>query len=163
MVWFSYNLLKFDIVYADVPFCKRGHDLEMEVKLNKAWHHFLPKLSFNMAADFQLIPSEDTRKWTKNVHPYIQFCFIEKKTDLTLSQMLARVSLQQQWLIATWNIQMSTILAQKPVVVLSFERQNTRALKGFVCKLRWIFTQKISSAELVFPHSTKTSSSSYVF
>ena len=32
-----------------------------------------------MAANFQLIPSEDARKRTKNVHPYMQFYFIEKK------------------------------------------------------------------------------------
>ena len=32
-----------------------------------------------MAANFQLIPSEDARKGTKNVHPFMQFYFIEKK------------------------------------------------------------------------------------
>ena len=32
-----------------------------------------------MAANFQLIPSEDACKRTKNVHPYMQFYFIEKK------------------------------------------------------------------------------------
>ena len=45
--------------------------------------------------------------------------------------MLAWVSLPQQWLMTTWNKQMSSILTQKPVAVLSFElRQNTRALKS---------------------------------
>ena len=29
--------------------------------------------------NFQLIPSEDARKRTKNVHPYMQFYFTEKK------------------------------------------------------------------------------------
>ena len=33
-----------------------------------------------MPADFQPILSEDARKRTKNVHPYMQFYFIEKKT-----------------------------------------------------------------------------------
>ena len=32
-----------------------------------------------MAANFQLIPSGDAHKRTKNVHPYMQFYFIEKK------------------------------------------------------------------------------------
>ena len=37
VVWFLfYNLLKFDTINADVPFCKRGHNLETEEKLNKA-------------------------------------------------------------------------------------------------------------------------------
>ena len=80
VVWFFfYNLLKFDIVNADVPFCKRGHNLETEAKFNKARHSFSNELSYNVAANFQLIPSEDARKRTKNVHPYMQFCFIEKK------------------------------------------------------------------------------------
>ena len=39
VVWFLfYNLLKFDVINADVPFCKRGHNLETEAKLNKARH-----------------------------------------------------------------------------------------------------------------------------
>ena len=41
MVWFLfYNLLKFGIFNADVPFCKRDHNLETEAKLNKARHAF---------------------------------------------------------------------------------------------------------------------------
>ena len=80
VVWFFfYNLLKFDIINADVPFCKRGHNLEMEAKLNKAWHPFSNEVSLNVGADFQLIPSKDGRKQTENVHPYMQFYFIEKK------------------------------------------------------------------------------------
>ena len=31
---FFHNLLKFDIVNADVPFYKKGHNFETEVKLN---------------------------------------------------------------------------------------------------------------------------------
>jgi len=38
--FFSYNLRKFDIVNADVPFYKRGHNFETEAKLNKARHDF---------------------------------------------------------------------------------------------------------------------------
>ena len=83
-VFFFYNLLKFDIVYADVPLYKRGHNSETEAKLNKARHPFSNKVSLTMAADFQLIPSEDTRKGTKNVHPYRQFYVIERKTKNVL-------------------------------------------------------------------------------
>ena len=79
VVWFFLNLLKFDIVSADVPFCKRGHNLETEAKFNKARHPFSNELSKNVAANFHLISSEDARKRTKNVHPYMQFYFIEKK------------------------------------------------------------------------------------
>ena len=46
VVWFFfYNLLKFDIVIVDVPFCKRGHNLETEAKFNRARHPFSNKLS----------------------------------------------------------------------------------------------------------------------
>ena len=34
----------------------------------------------DIPADFQPIPSEDARKRTENVHPSMQFSFIEKKT-----------------------------------------------------------------------------------
>ena len=78
--FFFYNLLKFDIINVDVRFCKRGHNLETEVKLNKSWHPFSNEVSLNVGADFQLNPSKDTHKRTKNVHPYMQFYFIEKKT-----------------------------------------------------------------------------------
>ena len=61
------------------PFCKRGHNLETEAKLNKARHPFLNKVSLNVGADFQLISSKDARKRTRNVHPYMQFYFIWKK------------------------------------------------------------------------------------
>ena len=84
VVWFFYNLLKFDIVHVDVPLYKRGHNSETEAKLNKARHSFSNKVSLNMAADFQLIPSEDARKRTKNVHSYIQFYAIERKTKNVL-------------------------------------------------------------------------------
>ena len=80
VVWFLfYNPLKFDTINADVPFSKRGHNLETKAKLNKAQHPFSNEVPLNMGADFQLIPSEDTCKQTKNVHPYMQFYFIEIK------------------------------------------------------------------------------------
>ena len=44
--------------------------METEAKLNKARHPFPNEVSLNVGADFQLIPSEDARKGTKNVHPY---------------------------------------------------------------------------------------------
>ena len=85
MVWFLfYNLLKFDIINADVPFCKRGHNLETEVKLNKAQHPFSKEVSSNVGADFQVILLKDGRKRTRNVHPCMQFYFIEKKTKNVL-------------------------------------------------------------------------------
>ena len=81
VVWFLfYKLLKFDVINADVPFCKRGHNLETEAKLNKARHPFWNEVSLNVGADFQLIPSKDARKRIRNVHPCMQFYFIEKKT-----------------------------------------------------------------------------------
>ena len=85
-MWFGFfcNLLKFDIVHADVPLYKRGHNSETEAKLNKAQHPFSNKVCLNMAADFQLILLEDVRKRTKNVHPYMQFYVIEKKTKNVL-------------------------------------------------------------------------------
>ena len=81
-LFFFYNLLKFDIVNADVPFCKRSQNLVTEAKLNKARHPFSNEVSLNVGADFQLIPSKDGSKRTKNVHPYIQFYFIEKRTKI---------------------------------------------------------------------------------
>ena len=80
VIFFSYNLLKFDIVNADLPLCKRGNNLEMEAKLNKARQAFLNEVSLNVAVDFQLISSEDARIRTKNVHRYMLFYSIEKKT-----------------------------------------------------------------------------------
>ena len=81
VVWFLfYSLLKFDVINVDVPFCKRGHNLETEAKLYKARHPFSNEVSLNVGADFQLIPSKDARKRTKNVHPCMQFYSIEKKT-----------------------------------------------------------------------------------
>ena len=83
-MWFGffYNLLKFDIENAGIPFCKRGHNLETEAKLNKAWHPFSNEVSLNVSAYFQLIPLEDACKRTKTVHTYMYmlFYFIEKKT-----------------------------------------------------------------------------------
>ena len=63
-MWFGFclTLLKFDIINADVPFCKRGHNLETETKLNKARHSFSNEVSLNVGADFQLILSKDARK-----------------------------------------------------------------------------------------------------
>ena len=78
--FFFYNLLKFDVINADVPFCKRGHNLETEAKLNKAQQTFSNEVSMNVGADFPLIPSKDTHKRTKNVHPHMQFYFIEMKS-----------------------------------------------------------------------------------
>ena len=77
---FFYYLLKFDIINADVPFCKRGVNLEMEAKLNEAQHPFSNKVSLNVGSDFQLILSKEVCKRAKNVHPYMQFYFMEKKT-----------------------------------------------------------------------------------
>ena len=65
VVWFLfYDLLKFDIINADVPFYKRGHNLETEAKLNKAQHPFLNEVCLNVGADFQVILLKDTRKRT---------------------------------------------------------------------------------------------------
>ena len=58
LVFFFYNLSKFDIFNADVPFCKRGHNLVTEAKLNKARHPFSNEVSLNVGAHFQLIPSK---------------------------------------------------------------------------------------------------------
>jgi len=61
VVWcFFYNLLKFDIVNADIPFYKRAHNFETEVKLNKAQHSFLSEVSLSILAKFQLILLQDT-------------------------------------------------------------------------------------------------------
>jgi len=51
----------------------------MEANLNEAQHPFSKEVSWNIPADFPPIPSEGRRKWTKNVHPGMQFYFIEKK------------------------------------------------------------------------------------
>ena len=86
VVWFLfYNLLKFDVINVDVPFCKRGHNLETEAKLYKARHPFLNEVSLSVGANFQLIPSKDASKRTKNVHPYMQFYFIEEKKTRNVS------------------------------------------------------------------------------
>ena len=61
---FFYNLLKFDIVNADNPFYKRGHNFETEKKLNKAQHTFSNEAYLGTLAEFQLIQSEDVRKRT---------------------------------------------------------------------------------------------------
>ena len=45
----------------------------------QARHPFSNEVSLNVGADFQLISSEDARQRIKNVHPYIQFYFIEKR------------------------------------------------------------------------------------
>ena len=81
VVWFLFcHLLKFDIINADVPFWKRGHNLETGANLSKARHPFSKEVSLNVGADFPLIPSEDAHKRTKNVHPFMQLYFIKKKT-----------------------------------------------------------------------------------
>ena len=51
VVWFFfYKLLKFDIVNADVPFYKRGHNFKMEAKLNKSRHSFSKEVSLSILA-----------------------------------------------------------------------------------------------------------------
>ena len=80
VLFLFYNLLKFDIINADVPLCKKGNNLETEAKLNKAGHPFSNEIPLNLGADLQQIPSKDARERTKNVHPCMQFYFIEKKT-----------------------------------------------------------------------------------
>ena len=62
--FFFYNLLMFDIVNANIPFDKKGHNFETEAKSTKAQHTFLNQVSLSMAADLQLILSEDARKQT---------------------------------------------------------------------------------------------------
>ena len=80
LIVIEYKLPKFDVIDADIPFCKRGHNLETEAKLDKAQHPFWNEVSLNVGADFQLILSKDARKRTWNAHPCMQFYFIEKKT-----------------------------------------------------------------------------------
>ena len=160
VVWLLfYNLLKFDILNADVPFCRIGHNLETEAKLNKARHPFSNKVSLNVGADFQLIRLQDACKWTKNFHPYMQFYFIQKKTkniswdccDWVLKspphwQVSAWVSLPQQWLMTTWNKQTSTILAQKSTAVLwhcyRSKDKIPKTLERFICKLLWFLLSR---------------------
>ena len=78
--FFFYTLLKFDVFNADVSFYKRGRNFEMKAKSKKARHRFSKEVSWDIPADFQPIPSSDARKRTENVHPSMQFSFIEKKT-----------------------------------------------------------------------------------
>lgn len=46
-MWFGffYKLLKFDVVNADIPFYKWGHNFEREAKLNRARHTFSNEVS----------------------------------------------------------------------------------------------------------------------
>ena len=89
VVWFLfYNLLKFDVINAEVPFCKRGHNLETEAKLNKARHAFWNEVSLNVGADFRLIPSKDARKRTRNVHPCMHVFFYRKKDEKRFMRFL---------------------------------------------------------------------------
>ena len=74
--FFFYILLNFDVFNADVSFYKRGHNFETKAKSKKARHCFSKEVSWNS----QPIPSEDGPKRTENVHPSMQFSFIEKKT-----------------------------------------------------------------------------------
>ena len=146
-MWFAF-CFTIVIINADVPFCKRGHNLEMDVKLNKARHPFSNEVSLNVGADFHLISSEDVHKWTKNVHPCMQFYFIEKTTKNVLRdfydqvlksplqwQMSAWFILPQQWLMTTWNKQTSTILVQNPSQCLIIWRTKYQELwKGLYVK-----------------------------
>ena len=85
VVWFFfYNLLKFDIINADVPFCKRGYNLETEAKLNKAQHLFSNEVSLNVGADFQLIPLEGARKCS----PLYAVLFYSKKDEKPFMRLL---------------------------------------------------------------------------
>ena len=79
--FFSYTLLKFDVLNADVSSYKRGRNFETKAKSKKARHCFSKEVSWEIPADFQPIPSEDARKRTENVHSSMQFSFIEKKTQ----------------------------------------------------------------------------------
>ena len=88
VVCFFYNLVKFDIVNVDVPFCKRSHNLETEVKLNKARHPFLNEVSLNVGANFQLIPSEDARKRTKKCSPLYAVLFHCEKDEKRFMRFL---------------------------------------------------------------------------
>ena len=54
--------------------------LKRKQNKKKARHRFSKEVSWDIPADFQPIPSEDARKQTENVHPSMQFSFIEKKT-----------------------------------------------------------------------------------
>ena len=49
-------------------------------------------------------------------------------TDVGMGQFTTTLRLT-----TTWNKQTSTILVQKPVAVLSFEGQDTKALRKFAC------------------------------
>ena len=79
-------------------------------------------------------------------------------------QMPAWVSLPEQWLMTTWNKQTSTILAQNSVAVLSFEGQNTRALKRVVCKLlRFLLRRRFCRQNWYYVAQLNTSSISTYF
>ena len=68
----------------------------------------------NVGTNVQLIPSKDARKRTKNVHPYIQFHFIEEKTK---------------------NIQVYNSGAKNSSQCYRSKDKISRALKRFVSKL----------------------------
>ena len=129
---------------------KKGHNLETEAKLNAISN----EVPLNVGSNFQLIPSKDARKRTKNVHSYMQLYFIEKKTknfhEISMIrcltplhwQMSVWFSLPQQWLMTTWNKQTSIILAQNSVAVLSFEGQNIKSFEKVVCKCLWFLLRR---------------------
>ena len=51
---------------------KEAINLETKAKLNKVQYPFSNEVSLNVSADFQLIPSKDVRKRTKNVQSCMQ-------------------------------------------------------------------------------------------
>ena len=69
--FFFYSLSKFDVFNAGVSFYKRGRNFETKTKSKKARYRFSKEVSWDIPADFQPIPSEDARKRTENVHPFM--------------------------------------------------------------------------------------------
>ena len=82
--WFVF-FFKLDTVNVDVPFWKRGHNLEMEAKLKKARHAFLNEVSLNVGAISQLIPSKGAHKRTKMCTHIC--CFILRKRQKTFHEI----------------------------------------------------------------------------
>lgn len=60
-----------------------GHNFGNERKIKQSPTSIFEDFILNIPAHFQPIPSEDARKRTKNVIPYVQFHFIEKTETKT--------------------------------------------------------------------------------
>ena len=73
-------------------------------------------------------------------------------------QMLARVSLPQQWLMTTWNKQTSTILARKPVGVIFQTRNITELQKGLYVNCRDFLSRSFRRRNWYYVAQLKTSS-----